>query len=128
MRHGFHEQFELLGHGVVERGRQAGDVAARTRKTGCKTIADGIGGKRHDDGSLRRGLLKVAHRLGGAGNEDIGVQPSQLFGKFRVAFRLCLGKTPFDDKIPALDISECPHSLRKPAQKACFDRGRSGIA
>jgi len=72
--------------------------------------------------------LKVAHRLCRACKEDIGLEPNQFGGKFSVAFRFCFGKTPFNDKISALDITELSQPLRKPSKDAGFQHGWPGRA
>ena len=104
-RHRFFEHLQALHADLVEKQREAGDVAARPRQAGCEPHGDGVPAHGHDRDRLRRGA--GGQRAGRArGKDHLHLEIDELFREPGQVVVLAMRPALLDDKVAAFHVSQ----------------------
>lgn len=112
------QQLHLFRGGVILGTREARRITAGAGQTRDKAIADGIDGVTHHDGCRTGRLLDGTERCRRPHNDDIDFQSHELGGKFGIALRFRIRKTPLHDEVLVLHIAMLAHALLESAKLA----------
>ena len=105
------EELEGFGDHAGREGRQARDVASRSRQAGHKPAPDGITDGNHDDRGCLRRLLGRQGRRRARGNEDIYLETNQLGRQAGESVGRPWCAPAFNDDVLALDVTELAQPL-----------------
>src|SRR5262245_13581630 len=120
------KELEALAGKIGGQNRQAGDVAAGSRKAGDEAGADGISHHRGHDRNDRRSLLGRDDRRGCIGDNDIDLEPDELRRDLRHVLAAAFRPAILDRDGAAFDPPELAQPLHESGNPSVHGQRRAG--